>query len=57
MGLGNWGVQATEQTAASRFLLFTKYYSNDQIKNNDVGRACSTYGGEEMCIQFLGKET
>ena len=25
----------------------TKYYSGDQSKKNEMGRACSTYGGEE----------
>ena len=24
-----------------------KYYSADQIKKNELGRACSTYGGKE----------
>jgi hypothetical protein len=32
-------------------------YSGDQIKKNEVGRACSTYGGEERCIQDFGGET
>jgi hypothetical protein len=26
--------------------LFTKYYSGDEIKKNEIGRACSTHGGE-----------
>jgi hypothetical protein len=26
------------------------YYSGDQIKKNEVGGACSTYGGGERCI-------
>jgi hypothetical protein len=27
----------------------------DRIKSNEIGGACSTYGGEEMCIQDLVK--
>ena len=27
--------------------VFTKYYSNGQIKKNEMGRACGTYGREE----------
>jgi hypothetical protein len=25
----------------------------DQIKKNDMGRACSMYEGEKMCVQVL----
>ena len=33
----------------------TKYYKGDKVKNNVVGRACGTYGGEERCIKgFVG---
>ena len=35
----------------------TKYDSGDQIKKNETGRACSTYGGEERCVQDFGGET
>jgi hypothetical protein len=28
-----------------------KYHANDQIKNTEMGRACSTYGEEERRIQ------
>jgi hypothetical protein len=38
-------------------VLITKYYSGDQIKKNEVGGACSTYGGEEKCIKDFGVET
>jgi hypothetical protein len=33
-----------------------QYYSGDQIKN-EVGGACSTYGGGERSIQNFGEET
>ena len=39
------------------FLLLAKYYLGDQIEKNDMGGACSTYGGEERCIQDFGGET
>ena len=33
------------------FVLIYKYYSGDEIKKSEAGRACRTYGGEERCIQ------
>jgi len=36
--------------------VLTKYYSDDQVKENGVSGAYSTYGGEEWCIRgFEGK--
>jgi hypothetical protein len=29
----------------------------EQIKNNEMGGACSTYGEEERCIHGFGEET
>ena len=37
-------------------VLPTKYHSGDQIKKNELGRACSTYGRQEMCLQGFGGE-
>jgi hypothetical protein len=34
-------------------VLLTKYCSGDQIEKNEMGGSCSTYGGEERCIQGL----
>jgi len=31
--------------------VLTKYYAGNQIEKNEMGWACSTYGGEERCIQ------
>ena len=31
-----------------------KYYLGVQIEKNEIGGACSTYGGEERCIQSVG---
>ena len=33
-----------------------KYYSGDQIKKNEMGRACGTYGGQERCLDDFGEE-
>jgi hypothetical protein len=35
------------------FELLTKYYSGDQLKEDQMDRACGTYRGEERCIQEL----
>jgi hypothetical protein len=32
------------------------YCSGDQIEKNEMGCACSTYGGEERCIHEFGGE-
>ena len=34
--------------------LLTKYWSGDQIENNEIDGKCSTYGGEERCIGVMG---
>jgi len=47
-------MEETTEGGALRPVLFTKYCSGDQIKKNEVGRACSTYGGEERCTQDFG---
>jgi len=39
------------------YVLFTKYYSGDQSKKNEMGGARSTRGGEARCIQGFGGET
>jgi len=31
-------------------------FSGVQIEKNEIGMACSTYGGEESCIQGFGGE-
>ena len=36
---------------------FTLYYSGDKIEKNEMGGACSDYGGEERCTQGFGGET
>ena len=34
-------------------VVLTKYHSAVQIKKNEIGGTCNTYGGEEMCIHDL----
>jgi len=29
----------------------------DQIEKNEMGGTCSTYGGEDMCIENFGGES
>ena len=38
----------------TRFILLAKYYSGDQSGKNEMGRTCSTYGNEKMCIRGFG---
>ena len=38
-------------------LFVTKYYSADEIKNNEMGGAYDTYGEDERCIDDFGGET
>jgi hypothetical protein len=33
------------------------FYSIDKIKDNGIGMACVTYGGEDRCIQGFCGET
>ena len=38
-------------------VLLTQYCSGDKIEKNEMGMACSAYGGEERRIQGFGRET
>jgi hypothetical protein len=40
-----------------RSIGLTKYYSTDQIKKNEMGEACGSYGREERCVESFGVET
>jgi hypothetical protein len=35
------------------FLLFAKYNCSDPVKEDRIGRACSTYGGEKEWVRIL----
>jgi hypothetical protein len=60
-----FGPKKNEVTGEWRKLLNEKrmsctnplYILGDQIKKNEMGRACSTYGGEPRCIQGFGGKT
>jgi hypothetical protein len=38
-------------------VLLTQYCLGDQIKRNEMGGACSEYGGQDRHIETLGGET
>jgi hypothetical protein len=45
---GEWRKLHNEED--HNFVLLAKYNKNDQVKENEMGRPCSTKGGEEECI-------
>jgi len=49
--IGKWRKLDNEE-----FIDLTKYFSGDQIEN-EMGKACSIYGGEERCIRVFCGET
>ena len=49
-------METTKQQGASCSVHLTKYYSGDQIKKTEMGRARNTYGVEERCTQGCGGE-
>lgn len=36
-----------------QFVLFTWNYKDDPVKEDGVGGACSTHGGDEKCVQIF----
>jgi len=39
------------------YVLLTQYCTGDKIEKNGMDGACSTYEGEERCIQSFGGES
>jgi hypothetical protein len=39
------------------YALLTQYFSGDKMEKNDMGGACTAFGGEKRRIQGLGGET
>jgi len=56
-GRGNRGVEKTTLRRALWSVLFTKYHSGDQIKKNEMGRACGTCERQGMGVQGFGGRT
>ena len=50
-------MEKTTKRRALLSVLLTKYYSGDQIKENEIGGACGTYRGEKGRVQGFGVET
>jgi hypothetical protein len=38
-------------------VLFNQCHSDDKIEENEIGGACSAYGGEKRRVQGFGEET
>jgi hypothetical protein len=51
------GPKRGKTTGSGEAVPITKYYSGNQIEKNEMGGACSTYGGKERYIQDFGGET
>ena len=50
----------SDENYITRSLMICTPYNNclcDKIEKNEMGGECSTYGGEERCIQGFGGET
>jgi hypothetical protein len=45
------------QCRASRFVRPTDYHPCDRLDEDEMGRACGTYGGQHKHIQGFGGET
>jgi len=48
--------KAALRGAVLRSVFLTEYYSGDQIKKNEMRRACGTYQRLERCVQNFGWE-
>ena len=46
-----------KRSSKIRSLLLTKNYLAGQVKKNEMGRACGTYGRRGRCMQGFGGET
>ena len=44
-------MENTSQRGTLLRVLLTKYFSGGKIKKNEMGRACSSYGVQERCMQ------
>jgi len=53
----NRGMEKTAQWGAKWYVLLTQYCSGDHIEKNEMGGACSAYGGEDRRIRGFGGDT
>jgi hypothetical protein len=49
-GSNNFGLNLSKLCTPPELVLFAKYNSNDQVKEDEMGSACRTNGGEEECV-------
>jgi hypothetical protein len=54
MRFGTWNVRSLCRIGSLKTVAITGYYYADQIKENEVGRACGTHGRGEKRVQGLG---
>ena len=47
----------TRNIFAVTFIVLLTKHTGDQIKKNEMGKACGTYGMQERCIYGFGGET
>ena len=55
--LTSWNPLGHSRPVTGLILLLTQYCSGDKTEKNEMGGACSAYGGEERQIQGFGAET
>jgi hypothetical protein len=46
-----WDGKTVVHLGTSYLLIITKYYVGGEIKKNETGKACGTYGRHHRCIQ------
>ena len=52
---GDW--KTIVHLGVSYLVILIKYCMGGEIKKNETGGACGTYGRQERCIQGFGRET
>jgi hypothetical protein len=50
-------MEKTTQIEALQIALLAKFYSRDQITQNEISGSCSVYVGEYSCLRGFGGET
>jgi hypothetical protein len=55
--LGSKRAKLRDECIITSFMICTKYYLGDHIKENEMGGTCGTYGRDERYLQDFGGET